>query len=106
MWSIEGGSHTVDGVVTFDATRTLDKDDGDRCANNKTILFYRFGTYGVLRRRVGEIGSAACFGITIQLNGDRRNQQTLSKCGKTGISEQNQLEGTSSMSDRGGIATD
>jgi hypothetical protein len=49
MWSIEGGSHTVDGVVTFDATRTLDKDDGDRCANNKTILFYRFGTYGVLR---------------------------------------------------------
>ena len=38
MWSIEGGSHTVDGVVTFDETQVLGKCDGDRCANNKIHL--------------------------------------------------------------------
>ena len=31
MWSIEGGSHTADGVVTFNK-QALQKDDGDRCA--------------------------------------------------------------------------
>ena len=38
MWNIEGGSHTADGVVTFDNTRVLGKDDGDRCANNTSTM--------------------------------------------------------------------
>ena len=36
MWSIEGGSHSADGVVTF--AKQVGKDDGERCVEMMIVV--------------------------------------------------------------------